>query len=147
MQRRTSPVPRSFCAIRKIAAPALAVILLGCSETSHKENVCPIDGQPPEWSGARNGHSCEYFHYSIVEKKTHSWWLTARPNECNRDISTTAAQPRHTRVFPGGRERESASTEGPPLHRILLDSRTQQEENSPQLLLRRAVPRSECSTP
>jgi len=60
--------------IGKPAVPlALAVILLGCSQAAHK-NVCPIDGQPPQWSGARNGQSCEYFHYSIVEKKTHSWW-------------------------------------------------------------------------
>jgi len=41
----------------------------------------------------------------------------------------TTAQARHTRAFPGGRKRESASTEGPPSHRILLDSRAQQEEN------------------
>jgi hypothetical protein len=61
-------------ALGKAATPLLiAVILMGCSEAGHK-NVCPIDGQPPQWSGPRNGHSCEYFHYSIVEKKTHSWW-------------------------------------------------------------------------
>jgi hypothetical protein len=74
MQHRMSQPQRSFRAIRRIAPLALTVILLGCSETSHKKNVCPIDGQPPEWSGAQKEHSCEYFHYSIVEKKTHSWW-------------------------------------------------------------------------
>jgi len=60
----------------KFAVPLiLATILFGCSRS--RQNVCPIDGQPPEWTGARKGNSCEYFHYSIVEKKAHSWW-----NEC-----------------------------------------------------------------
>jgi hypothetical protein len=59
--------------IKKAALAALALILLGCSEANRK-NVCPIDGQRPEWSGERKGSSCEYFHYSIVEKQTHSWW-------------------------------------------------------------------------
>ena len=58
--------------IKKSAPVVLVVILLGC-EANHK-NVCPIDGQPPEWSGQQRGNSCEYFHYSIVEKKMHSWW-------------------------------------------------------------------------
>jgi hypothetical protein len=58
---------------KRAGSLALAVILLGCSQAAHK-NVCPIDGQPPQWSGARDGQSCEYFHYSNIEKKTHSWW-------------------------------------------------------------------------
>src|SRR4029077_6843135 len=49
----------------------LSLLTAGCN--SH-ENVCPIDGQPPDGIWQRNGQSCEYFHYSIVEKKTHSWW-------------------------------------------------------------------------
>ena len=65
-------IGRLLCWIKKPAPAVLAVILLGC-QANHK-NVCPIDGQPPEWSGQRRGKSCEYFHYSIVEKKTHSWW-------------------------------------------------------------------------
>jgi hypothetical protein len=47
------------------------LVFTGCN--SHN-NVCPIDGQPPQWSGQRKGQSCEYFHYSDVERKTHSWW-------------------------------------------------------------------------
>jgi len=39
-----------------------------------KQNVCPIDGAAPEWTGRRNGNSCEYFHYNAVERQTHSWW-------------------------------------------------------------------------
>jgi hypothetical protein len=74
---------RPLFSMKKAAPAALALILLGCSEASHK-NVCPIDGQAPEWSGQRKGHSCEYFHYSIVEKKTHSWWADCSTvNECN----------------------------------------------------------------
>jgi len=66
-------IPRFLFWTKKTAPAAIALILLECSETAHK-NVCPIDGQPPEWSGQRKGDSCEYSHYSIIEKKTHSWW-------------------------------------------------------------------------
>jgi hypothetical protein len=72
VQVPTMKIRRLLFWTKKSATAALALILLGC-EASHK-NVCPIDGQPPAWSGQRRGNSCEYFHYSIVEKKTHSWW-------------------------------------------------------------------------
>jgi hypothetical protein len=51
----------------------IAVVLLGCSE-ERAGTTCPIDGQPPQWRGQRSGNSCEFFHYSDVERKTHSWW-------------------------------------------------------------------------
>jgi len=51
--------------------------LAGCDS---RKNVCPIDGQPPEGLGQRNGQSCEYFHYSVIEKKTHSWWAECVPD-------------------------------------------------------------------
>jgi hypothetical protein len=57
--------------ILRLAVVLLFILTAGCN--SH-ENVCPIDGQPPDGVWQRNGQSCEYFHYSIVEKKTHSWW-------------------------------------------------------------------------
>ncbi len=53
------------------------LVIAGCDR---RKNVCPIDGQPPEWVGRRNGQSCEYLHYSVVEKKTHSWWA-----DCAKD--------------------------------------------------------------
>jgi len=53
------------------------LVIAGCDR---RKNVCPIDGQPPQWSGRRNGQSCEYFHYSNMERKTHSWWA-----ECGKD--------------------------------------------------------------
>jgi hypothetical protein len=52
----------------------LLLTIAGCTKSQHPETVCPIDAQPAQWTGARNGNSCEYSHYSIVERKTHSWW-------------------------------------------------------------------------
>ena len=43
---------------------------------SHKPvlaNVCPIDGQVAEWSRRQGRNDCEYGHFSVVEKTTHSW--------------------------------------------------------------------------
>jgi hypothetical protein len=51
----------------------IAVALSGCSK-EHSGTTCPIDGQPPQWRGQRSGNSCEFFHYSDVERRTHSWW-------------------------------------------------------------------------
>ncbi|MGA8618665.1 MAG: hypothetical protein WB660_09155 [Candidatus Sulfotelmatobacter sp.] len=61
---------------------ALALNLLSitaCARGGRQQNVCPIDGQPPQWSGPRKRNSCEYFHYSIIEKKTHDWWAACEP--------------------------------------------------------------------
>jgi hypothetical protein len=57
----------------------IVIALSGCSTREHapKEHAlttCPIDGQPPQWRGRNNGNSCEFFHYSDLERKTHSWW-------------------------------------------------------------------------
>jgi hypothetical protein len=62
---------------RRVYALVLVLIILvivACAKGHHRQNACPIDGQPPQWSGRRNGNLCEYFHYSAVEKTTHSWW-------------------------------------------------------------------------
>jgi hypothetical protein len=66
------------------AAKGLLLVLIclftaGCTKETSK-NVCPIDGQPPQWTGARHGDTCEYGHYSIIEKSTHSWWAPCIPN-------------------------------------------------------------------
>ena len=56
---------------------ALSLTMLtvqGCSKEHTPETRCPIDGQPSQGSGQRNGNSCEYSHYSVIEKRTHSWW-------------------------------------------------------------------------
>jgi hypothetical protein len=60
----------------KISLAVLDAILLfslGCG-TQSPRNSCPIDGSLPQGISKRNGNSCEYFHYSIVERQTHSWW-------------------------------------------------------------------------
>lgn len=51
----------------------IAIALSGCSK-EHAVTTCPIDEQPPQWRGQRNGKSCEFFHYSDVERRPHSWW-------------------------------------------------------------------------
>jgi len=51
----------------------ILIVLIGTGCNKQK-NVCPIDGQPPQWVGQRKGSSCEYFHYNDVERQTHSWW-------------------------------------------------------------------------
>jgi hypothetical protein len=59
---------------RKLSLLSLALASLVMLACNKRQNACPIDGQPPEWVGQRNGQSCEYFHYSVTEKKAHSWW-------------------------------------------------------------------------
>ena len=51
----------------------LVIALSGCSE-QRAGTTCPIDGQPPQWRGQKSGNSCEFFHYSDVEGKTHACW-------------------------------------------------------------------------
>ena len=51
----------------------LVIALSGCSE-ERAGTTCPIDGQPPQWRGQESGKSSEFFHYSDVERKAHSWW-------------------------------------------------------------------------
>ena len=77
---RSAPIMRR---ITKRIVPLLICVmsfLAGCSQKTTQKNICPIDGQPPQWSGAKNGRSCEYSHYSVVEKKTHSWWADCQPD-------------------------------------------------------------------
>jgi hypothetical protein len=60
--------------IRWVFIALLASTVSACSSVDHSRTTCPIDGQPPQWRGKRNGNSCEFFHYSDVERKAHSWW-------------------------------------------------------------------------
>jgi hypothetical protein len=46
---------------------------------------CPIDGLPAEWQtggeryGSRSDHNiCNYGHFSVVEKKAHTWWAACQ---------------------------------------------------------------------
>jgi hypothetical protein len=59
-----------------------------CRGERSGKNVCPIDGAAPEWTGKRNGSSCEYLHYNAVERQTHSWWAAcdlATPKKANQN--------------------------------------------------------------
>ena len=65
------------------------VTFAGCHKKQSAKNVCPIDGQPPQWSGGRKGNSCEYFHYSgDTERHSHSWWA-----DCKLDQTEQASPP------------------------------------------------------
>lgn len=64
------------------------VTLAGCHKKQGSKNVCPIDGQPPQWSGGRKGNACEYFHYSDTERQSHSWWA-----DCKLDQTEQASPP------------------------------------------------------
>lgn len=49
------------------------IIAVGCGKETEHKNVCPIDGQPPEWSRQIDAKNCEYFHFNPIERQTHSW--------------------------------------------------------------------------
>ena len=65
--------------IGQIAIVAMVVALLvyayyeGSRRRQVLPNVCPIDGQPAEWSKRVGQRDCEYGHFSNLERKTHSW--------------------------------------------------------------------------
>jgi hypothetical protein len=68
---------------KKIIFLAIGLISLaftGCSNNRTHKNVCPIDGESPQWVGQRNGDSCEFFHYSDIERHSHSWWADCEQN-------------------------------------------------------------------
>ena len=56
----------------------IVMVAAACKGERTQKNVCPIDGAQPEWTGRRNGNSCEYFHYNAVERQTHSWWAECK---------------------------------------------------------------------
>jgi len=49
------------------------IVAGGCEKEMEHKNVCPIDGQPPEWSRQIDAKTCEYFHFNAIERQTHSW--------------------------------------------------------------------------
>jgi hypothetical protein len=56
---------------KKVTVLAVVLISLavsGCTKNETVKNVCPIDGQAAEWVGQKNGKSCEFFHYSAIER-------------------------------------------------------------------------------
>jgi hypothetical protein len=85
MELRGSTILPGIASLEKATVAALFLFILtiaACRNNEAHRPACPIDGQPPQWSGPRNGQSCEYSHYSVVEKKTHSWWA-----KCGEDAA------------------------------------------------------------
>ena len=68
-------LPKSYVALLMLILP-----VGGCAKR-RRRNLCPIEGQPSQWAERRNGHTCEYFHYSIIERRTHS-----RMADCPSDL-------------------------------------------------------------
>jgi hypothetical protein len=48
------------------------VVITGCAKR-RVGNTCPIDGAPAEYSKRISKNSCQYFHFSAVERQMHSW--------------------------------------------------------------------------
>lgn len=63
---------------RQVLLVLWSLSVAGCGEKHAGANVCPVDGQAPQWVGEQKGDSCEYFHYSDLERKTHSWWADCK---------------------------------------------------------------------
>jgi hypothetical protein len=58
--------------------------ITGCVESQTHKNVCPVDGQPPQWVGQRKGKSCKFFHFSDMERHSHSWWADCDQGETQK---------------------------------------------------------------
>jgi len=43
----------------------------GCKQSNPHKNICPTDGQAPQWSKALSEGTCEYSHYREMERHTH----------------------------------------------------------------------------
>jgi hypothetical protein len=65
---------------KKSATAALVLILLGC-EANHK-NACPIDGQPPAWSGQRRAILASTFITVLLKRRRiHGGRIVQQVNE------------------------------------------------------------------
>jgi hypothetical protein len=69
------------------------IAVFGCKKGRTARNVCPIDGEAPQWVGQRNGKSCEYFHYSDIERHSHSWWADCEQNGALPSSQPSKSQP------------------------------------------------------
>jgi hypothetical protein len=41
-------------------------------------NLCPIEGHVAEWRSQRNATTCDYGHFSNIEKSAHRWSAACR---------------------------------------------------------------------
>src|SRR4029077_1073700 len=73
MPEKMLGVTTSMACFRGFAMTFILVAVYGCGGEAEHKNVCPIDGAPPEWSKPMSDNNCEYFHFSSIERHTHSW--------------------------------------------------------------------------
>jgi hypothetical protein len=52
---------------------ALLLFILLHGHQSKRPNICPIDGRQAEWTKPQNETTCDYGHFSEMEKKPHTW--------------------------------------------------------------------------
>jgi hypothetical protein len=63
---------------KKIGRIAILLFFLGatgCAKGTigYAPSRCPIDGAPAEYSKRISANSCQYSHFSAVERQMHSW--------------------------------------------------------------------------
>ncbi len=58
--------------IGRLAIPLVFLVITGCAKR-RTSNTYPIDGAPAEYSKRISANSCQYFHFSAVERQMHSW--------------------------------------------------------------------------
>jgi hypothetical protein len=73
-------VTNSVRLFQRLALILCFIAACGCGGKVERKNVCPIDGQPPEWSKPVDARNCEYFHFSSIERHTHSWTAPCEQN-------------------------------------------------------------------
>jgi hypothetical protein len=73
----------------------ISLTVTGCDKNQSQKNVCPIDGQQPQWVGQKNGKSCEFFHYSDIERHPHSWWADCEQGGTQQQNSLPSSPPQN----------------------------------------------------
>jgi len=63
-----------------VALLLIALILLRSKGAQPVDSQrCPIDGMPAEWRNrALGSNTCNYGHFSVVERQAHTWWAACR---------------------------------------------------------------------
>jgi hypothetical protein len=49
------------------------LILVALRGVPQRPDRCPIDGQVAEWTKRSGENSCDYGHFSAIERATHMW--------------------------------------------------------------------------
>ncbi len=59
----------------KIGRTTILLFFLGATGCAkgYAPNRCPVDGAPAEYSKRISANSCQYSHFSAVERQLHPW--------------------------------------------------------------------------